>query len=149
MEHRSPLLDWYHSDDSTKVDRVSLEQSGTLAIAQVLAAPPGDDAPIVLAELDEVEISVVSDDAIAEVHGEFMDDPTPTDVITFQHGEILVSLDTATREAAARNLPVERELLLYVIHGLLHLYGFDDHDPEARQRMHHRQEAVLDQVLGT
>ena len=68
----------------------------------MLALPEG---PVpVLSGLDEVEISVVSDDVIRDVHARFLNDPTATDVITFPHGdgigEIIVSFDTAIRQAS-------------------------------------------------
>src|ERR1044072_5382254 len=52
-----------------------------------------------LADLPEVSIVLVSDQRIAQVHRQFMNDPTPTDVITFDHGEILISTQTAKRQA--------------------------------------------------
>ena len=56
--------------------------------------------------LEEIEINLVDDATITRVHGEFLNDPTPTDVITFPHGEIFISLDTAQRQATEnwRNL---------------------------------------------
>lgn len=103
----------------------------------------GDAEPALLRELETVEVSLIDDAAIAAVHGEFMDDPTPTDVITFQHGEILVSVETATRCAAEHGHAPEREALLYVIHGLLHLNGHDDLSEPARGTMHAAQERIL------
>ncbi len=85
----------------------------------------------------------MTDDEIARVHGEYLDDPTPTDVITFHHGEILISADTAVRVAGELGQPADREALLYLIHGLLHLNGHDDHEEESRDLMHARQEAIL------
>jgi len=77
-----------------------------------------------------------------------MDDPTPTDVITFHHGEILISLDTARREAPAHGHTVAEETLLYLIHGLLHLSGHTDlHEPD-RSAMHREQEDILRQILA-
>jgi probable rRNA maturation factor len=102
------------------------------------------DAP--LQTLDEVEVSLVSDTEIAQVHGDFLQDPTPTDVITFHHGEILISLDTAERQALAHDETFEREVLLYIIHGLLHLGGWDDHQEAERNEMHSAQERILEQV---
>lgn len=109
---------------------------------QHLKAP---DAP--LAQLPEIEISIVTDAAIAKVHGEFLDDPTPTDVITFHHGEIIVSADTATREGPVHGLSFDHELGLYMIHGLMHLAGWDDHEPAEAAEMKRRQEAVLAAVI--
>ena len=111
----------------------------------VLALPEG---PVpVLSGLDEVEISVVDDVVIREVHARFLNDPTVTDVITFPHGdgmgEILVSYDTAIRQASEFNEPVFRELFRYMVHGLLHLHGYIDTEPEERERMFSRQEPLV------
>ncbi len=50
------------------------------------------------ADLAEVEVSLVTAAEIARLHDEFMDDPSPTDVITFHHGEILISPETAQQQ---------------------------------------------------
>ena len=93
-----------------------------------------------------MEVSIVDDATIADVHGEFMDDPTPTDVITFHHGEILVSIDTARREGPGHGNTAADETLLYIIHGLLHLNGHTDLREPDRTAMHRAQEAILDRV---
>lgn len=122
-----------------------------LLASQVIAALPfcldsrGGEEPV-LPDLAEVEVSLVDDETIARIHGEFMDDPTPTDVITFHHGEILVSLDTARREGPGHgNMPAD-ETLLYIIHGLLHLNGHTDLREPDRTAMHLAQETILDRV---
>lgn len=109
-------------------------------------AAEGSESPLVLGELQVVEISIISDPAIAAVHADFMNDPAPTDVITFHHGEILISADTARAKAEELGQPLLRELLLYVIHGLLHLNGHEDQERDARQRMHEIQERILQEV---
>jgi probable rRNA maturation factor len=96
--------------------------------------------------LRQIEVNLVDDDAIARIHGEFLGDPTPTDVITFPHGEIFISLDTATRQAAENNEPYEREVALYLIHALLHLAGWDDREETLREEMHRQQAAILERV---
>lgn len=98
--------------------------------------------------VEEIEINLVSDETIGAVHAEFMDDPDPTDVITFQHGEIFVSLDTARREGPVNGLEFQEEVLLYVIHGLLHLNGYTDLSEPERTDMHTRQESILRRVLA-
>ena len=80
------------------------------------------------------------------IRDRFLDDPTPTDVITFDHGEILVSADTARRQASEFGNAPDRELALYIIHGLLHLAGYRDKSPEEFEVMKAAQEEVLDQV---
>ncbi|MFT5905376.1 MAG: putative rRNA maturation factor [Cryomorphaceae bacterium] len=100
----------------------------------------------VLADLDEVEISIVSDEVIAQVHQDFMDIPGATDVITFEHGEIVISAQTARAYAAHYENSFEKELMLYIIHGLLHLAGHEDADSEERELMEAIQVQILEQV---
>lgn len=109
-------------------------------------ARTNDQAPV-LPHLTEVEISIVSDSAIAAVHAQFLDDPVPTDVITFQHGEILISSDTARSNAERFRTPLQAELGLYVIHGLLHLNGFLDEAPQDAARMRKVQTRILKACL--
>ena len=52
--------------------------------------------------------------------------PGPTDVITFEHGEIIVSATTAERQARREDETLDRELARYIIHGVLHLNGHLD-----------------------
>ena len=81
-----------------------------------------------------IGVAVVDDAAIAKLHGGFLDDPAPTDVLSFVlersphllEGEIVLSADTAAANAARYRSTAEEELLLYVIHGALHLVGYDD-----------------------
>jgi probable rRNA maturation factor len=100
-----------------------------------------------LRALDEVEVAVVSDAVIARVHRDFMDIPGVTDVITFDHGEIVVSAQTAARCAVEHGHSVDAELALYIVHGLLHLNGYDDMTPEARKVMHAVQNRIWRALL--
>jgi probable rRNA maturation factor len=115
--------------------------------ACLAASKPREDA--VLATLEEVEVSYVSDAEIARVHGEFLDDPTPTDVITFHHGEILISAETAARQALDHGQTLEHELALYLIHGLLHLAGWHDEEETEAAEMARQQESILQQAIST
>ncbi|MBX9742965.1 MAG: rRNA maturation RNase YbeY [Chthoniobacterales bacterium] len=96
---------------------------------------------------DVVEISIVSDRVITKVHEEFLDDPTPTDVITFAHseelGEILIGAETVATHALNFNQTLEQEIARCVLHGLLHLLGYDDTTPEEYVLMHEQQEKLL------
>lgn len=98
--------------------------------------------------LEEIEISLVDDAEIARVHGEFLDDPTPTDVITFHHGEILVSTETAARQAPEHGKSLDHEIALYMVHGLLHLSGHEDHEPAEAAVMAEKQEQILARCLA-
>jgi probable rRNA maturation factor len=101
------------------------------------------DGAFALRSLMEVEIAVVSDRVIARVHEQFMSIPGATDVITFAHGEIVMSAETARLYAAEHGHSLEQELGLYTIHGLLHLNGFEDAEPRDAARMHEVQSHVL------
>lgn len=106
---------------------------------------PGGEQSL-LKELLVVEISVVSDRTIARVHREFLDMLGATDVITFPHGEIVVSATTAARSAAEHSESVERELARYIVHGFLHLHGHVDAKPEDAAAMWRAQEEVLNKL---
>ena len=100
-----------------------------------------------LKELESVEISIIDDKQIAKVHGEFMDDPSPTDVITFDYGEILVSAETAFSNSEEMQVSLENEVLLYIIHGMLHLGGYLDGSRAEFKEMKSLQEMILDSCL--
>ncbi|MGE9266715.1 MAG: rRNA maturation RNase YbeY [Verrucomicrobiales bacterium] len=108
-------------------------------VADLLAA----EGKGVLPELEEVVVSLVDDVDMARVHGEFMADPTTTDVITFEHGELLLGVEVAERQGPEYGNSCERELFLYGIHGLLHLAAYDDIREEDREKMWARQEKIL------
>lgn len=101
----------------------------------------------VIGGLEEIGIVLVSDPRIAALHNEFMSDPTPTDVITFLHGEIVISAETARREARRRGLRIPEEVARYAVHGLLHLAGWSDSDTGAAADMRAMQEKILRRVL--
>lgn len=130
--------------DCVGVDLSWLESRVAEALP-LCAESVGTEQPL-LRELSEVEVSLVTDEAIAAVHGQFMDDPTATDVITFHHGEILVSVDTAQREGPEHGHSTSSEVLLYIIHGLLHLNGHIDSEEQERTAMHRAQEVILSEV---
>lgn len=97
----------------------------------------------VLRQLDVVEVSIVSDRMIAQIHRRFLNIPGPTDVITFEHGEVIVSATTAARQASLENEPLDRELARYIVHGILHLNGHLDELPSDAAAMWRVQETVL------
>lgn len=96
-----------------------------------------------LAGLDEVSIVLVADRRMAELHRRFLHLSGPTDVITFQHGEIFVSVETARNQARQFGTSLEHEIRLYIAHGLLHLRGFDDKDAAGAAEMERLQERLV------
>ena len=100
-----------------------------------------------------LSIAFVTDAAIRRINRTFLQHDFATDVLSFPlggdpWGELVISAPYAAREARARGIPVEEELLRYVAHGLLHLLGYDDRDPSAKARMWRRQERELRKALG-
>jgi len=136
----------------TAAGRLWLERHGAAAIAELSA-------------WGEIRVRVVGDAAMAAAHERFGGEAGTTDVLTFDLTEptkgpglkgdpvprgpldvdILVCADEALRQAQQRGHSLEQELLLYIIHGILHCLGYDDHDPDQAARMH----AVEDRVLET
>ena len=96
-----------------------------------------------LRTLPEVFVWLVSDRRMASLHRKFMHQTGPTDVLTFQHGEIFISVETARRNARAFESSLASELRLYIIHGLLHLHGFDDQTQAEARKMERIQKKIL------
>lgn len=99
--------------------------------------------PTDLARLSEIFIWLVSDRRIALLHRQFLNQTGPTDVLTFQHGEIFISVETARRHALVFGNSLARELRLYIVHGLLHLHGFDDRNRIDARTMERMQKRIL------
>ena len=102
--------------------------------------------PAGIRDLDEIEVSFVDDETIAELHLQFMGLAGPTDVITFDHGEIHISVETAMTQAREYANDFERELMLYIVHGLLHLAGYDDATERESALMEDMQSTILSNV---
>jgi probable rRNA maturation factor len=99
----------------------------------------------------------VSEARSAELHGLHFLDPSPTDVMTFPDGstdpdggillgDLAVCVPVAQREARRRKRPLADELTLYILHGVLHLLGYDDADEQSRRAMWTVQRRLLGQV---
>ncbi|MBJ7326745.1 MAG: rRNA maturation RNase YbeY [Chthoniobacterales bacterium] len=142
MQPAAPLV-WLNRQRTVAARQLSLGRTRLLvdrAWPDILASARRGS---VLSKLEGITIVLVSDRRIAELHTRFMGDPAPTDVITFQHGEIVVSAETARREARLRGLPVPREIALYAVHGLLHLAGWSDQCRSDAAEMRAAQEKIL------
>ena len=144
--------------------RLGLDRRAVSAVIGRLDAHAGD----FLGGCPPGELSLVflTDAALAGLHGRFMGDPSATDVITFAGepaaglaGEICVSADTALRfvrrwRAGARvrrdeaskhdAVSFSAELTLYVVHGWLHLAGYDDLSPTKKRRMRAAEKRAMD-----
>ncbi len=93
--------------------------------------------------LGEIDVLLISDRRMAALHRQFMNITGPTDVITFQHGEIFISVETAKRNARRFRSSIENEMKLYLVHGLLHLGGFDDKTAADARKMEKAQARII------
>jgi probable rRNA maturation factor len=98
----------------------------------------------------ELSVSFLTDPALAKLHADYLDDPTTTDVITFEGdesmgiaGDVCVSVDTALAYSTRHAKPFAEELARYVIHGWLHLAGYDDLEPRKKRRMRAAEDRAL------
>jgi len=99
----------------------------------------------------EISLAVVDDETICRLNRQYLGHDRATDVLgfVFEHagdrleGEIVASAETAARTAAQYDWATADELLLYVIHGALHLVGYDDTTDEDLARMRQRERHYL------
>jgi probable rRNA maturation factor len=105
------------------------------------------------APVRSINVVLVDDQTMTSLHERFMGHTGPTDVLTFDlrddaarpeiEGEIAISVDAARRQARRWRASTAEELLRYVIHGVLHLLGYDDDTPAGRRRMRRQENKVL------
>lgn len=108
-----------------------------------------------------LSVTLIDDETMSRLHGEHCDDPTTTDVLTFDlsdiqgdasdpfthiDGDLVICRNEAQRQASERGHDARAELLLYAVHGLMHLLGEDDRDEADYQRMHRREDELLTQL---
>jgi rRNA maturation RNase YbeY len=108
---------------------------------------------------DELSVLFVSDRTIRQFNKAYLDHDSPTDVLAFpQHkgssslqphllGDVVISVETAVRQAKEHGHSLDQELALLLIHGILHLVGYDDTTPAARRRMWAKQRVLFSRCL--
>ena len=129
---------------SNRCDRLSFRDLEVTLFFQALFATKESDLN------GELSVAFLDDAEISDLHGRFLNEPIPTDVITFPGetqedfaGEICVSVETAWRESRERKIPFSREVCLYLAHGWLHLNGYDDYDEMDRLAMREAEAEAL------
>ena len=118
-----PDLEFSEAEVRTMLDRLDGLKSHSI--------PPG-----------ELSLAFLDEQTLRTMHGEFLGDPTPTDVITFPGGdeenfagEICVSVENAAQYAVERGGDFAEEVVLYIVYGWLHVAGEDDRTPAAAAAM--------------
>jgi probable rRNA maturation factor len=139
-------------------------------MGKISIASPQESVAIDRGRMREVVRTVLDGEAVAdaEISLAFVDNPTihqlnkrylqhdePTDVLSFPlsepnvkrlAGELVIGAEVAQAQAQERGHAVEAELALYLIHGLLHLCGYDDHDADGAAAMREREKIYLSKL---
>ena len=123
--------------------RVSLPRLRALGQRALAALGRGDR---------EIHVSIVDDRSIRRLHARYLGSRRATDVIAFNLegpastpllGEVVISAETAARQSRRVGVPVALEIDLLLVHGLLHLAGWDDQSPGEARLMHERARVIL------
>ena len=122
----------------------ALEDIGDAAAQMAAGFAAHEESSLI--HLATLEVALVDDDTSARVHMDFMEIPGPTDVITFHHGEIVIGVEVALRQAEEYGEPFGREILRYFVHGLLHLAGHEDVEEDGRKAMEAAQEEIISKL---
>jgi probable rRNA maturation factor len=99
-----------------------------------------------LTKLPEIFVYLISDRRMSLLHRQFLHQTGPTDVLTFDHGEIFICVKAALRNARVFGNSLGRELRLCLVHGLLHLHGFDDRTRAGARKMEKAQQKIFQQL---
>lgn len=121
---------------STRIDRELLSRVATLALEWVGS------------RRDTIGVILVNDRQMAEFNEKFHHTTGATDILTFEYpelasGDLIISVERARAQAKRYHTTGARELALYVVHGILHLHGYDDRHPRQRRRMRAAERRVL------
>lgn len=142
----SPKISVYNKQKNLKVSSPSVKE----VVAAVLS--------FYNIACDEIAIHFISTHTICKLHKEFFDDSTTTDCISFPYdpagsedcflGEVFVCPATARDYVEKKGKDVYEEVMLYVVHGLLHLLGYDDLEQNDRKKMKSQEKRVMKYLKG-
>ncbi len=132
------------SSRCVKLPKRTIEQ----AVAQIASDYGWEDG--------EISIAIVDDAQIHQVNLEYLKHDYPTDVISFDttesesflEGDVIASAQTAHRIATENQWPAPHELLLYIIHGMLHVIGLEDTTESQAKKMRAQEKYYLEAILG-
>ena len=141
----APTITVHNRQRAVRVNLEALRSFAQRALRACLKIPEKKIG--VLTKLSQVGVILVSDRRMSELHRRFLRQPGPTDVITFQHGEIFVSTETARKHSRRFGNSFAQEMRLYIAHGLLHLHGLDDKNHRGAAEMKRTQEKLVDRAL--
>jgi probable rRNA maturation factor len=126
-----------------RLDLLACQAFAEIAVERVQKKSPKVSLP------EEIGVFFVSDIRMSQIHRDFLAVEGTTDVITFHHGEIFISVETAERHAQLFSTSFLQEIHLYIVHGLLHLAGFDDRTKGDSKQMAAAQEEIIREIEAT
>ena len=130
--------------------RVNIQEKEAINLVRFISKDEG-----ISGSAKEISIIFVDDDYLRQLHSDFLNDDSYTDVMSFNlnendqiEGEIYISLDHARHYANEFNVSFSSEIARLIIHGILHLKGYDDHTEDGKQEMHELENDYLDKYSG-
>lgn len=155
----SPVVDVSVVDRSGTVGAGDVSWLEGMVAAAVGVLERGELPGVVMVRGGVVRVGLVSEREMARAHAAHLGEAGPTDVLTFDMREasegggeaevdveIMVCVDEARRRAVEIGHEARREMLLYVVHGLLHVLGHDDGDASSSSAMHVLEDAILERI---
>ena len=106
-------------------------------------------------ETNSITVIFVTDEYLKDLHRQYLNDDSYTDVMTFNlgeedlEGEIYISVDRAREQAQEYGVELENELARLIIHGLLHLQGYDDRTESERKKMRDLEDRFLEKIFSS
>ncbi len=109
-------------------------------------------------ENSELSLTFVSDQEIQQLNSQYREADRPTDVLSFPQwddafdeypllGDVVVSVEMAQRQALDHHLALDEELILLVIHGILHLLGWDHDNPDDEREMQEKTGELFERIF--
>lgn len=133
-------------DWSSLPDVSDLITKAAAAVAQELGGNAGSGM---------VAVALSSDASVEALNGQFRGKPKPTNVLSFPAGEgspegfvgdVILAAETLRREADEQDVPLSHHLQHLVVHGILHLFGYDHMSPEDAERMEAVEISILSRI---
>lgn len=130
--------------------RLKIKRNKVIDLARCILKDEG-----IIPATNEISIIFVDDEFLRKLHKDYLNDDSYTDVMSFNlsedeqiDGEIYISLDRAQHYATKFGVTFGSEVTRLIIHGILHLKGYDDATEDQKKEMHDLENAYLEKYSG-
>ncbi|MBD3282414.1 MAG: rRNA maturation RNase YbeY [Candidatus Portnoybacteria bacterium] len=96
---------------------------------------------------EEISIAFVGKEKITELNKKHRNRNHPTDVLAFDYGEIIICIDQAEKQAKENKHSLKKELAILIIHGMLHIAGYEDETEKEYNQMHKKQKEIIKKII--